>query len=199
GRADDEVGEPVAIDVAGGSDREAAFAHSFAVEANPLAGRQIGKIDIASGTAAEDKVCRADTGHSAHVAVGRADDQIDDAVAVHVAGRGDGKAGRSRLLADDAEAVARVEAREVDVLSRRVAVDQGAAARPQAPVATRMGRADQDIAVPIAVDVAESRNGVAAVIAGRRAVDPYPIAARRGSQRHVREPAGLAEDDEGGP
>src|SRR5262245_28523591 len=48
GRTDDEVGEPVAVDVAGSSDREPALARRFAVETNPLAWRQIGQIDVGS-------------------------------------------------------------------------------------------------------------------------------------------------------
>jgi hypothetical protein len=40
---------------------------------------------------------------------------------------------------------------------------------------------------------------VAAVIAGGGTIDAYPTGAGRGSKRHIREPASLAEDDEGGP
>ena len=63
----------------------------------------------------------------------------------------------------------------------------------------RIGRADQDIVKPVAVDVAQSRNGAAAGIERCGAVDADPVAACRGSEGHVREPAGLAEDDVSGP
>src|SRR5215831_7830361 len=113
-RADDEVGEPVAVDVAGGSDREPALARLDAVETNPLAWRQIGKIDVGPRRAAEHEVDRAGAIDPARTGVGRADDEIDDALAVHIAGRGDGIAGRVTLLADDAKAATRVEIGEVD-------------------------------------------------------------------------------------
>ena len=54
----------------------------------------------------------------------RANDEVDQTIAIHVAGCGDGRSGGVIVgLADDAEAVARVEAGKIEIRPRRVAVD----------------------------------------------------------------------------
>ena len=113
-RADDQVGETVAIDVARGADAAAqAIPLEVAPDHEALRGSEtrsrIGERDHGAAAAVDNAEARGLAEHNIGLAraaapvvgTGRADDQVGEAVAVHVADRSDSRAGGVLLLLSD--------------------------------------------------------------------------------------------------
>jgi len=109
-RPDDQVGQAVAIDVAGRGDTKAA-AVTRTLSVDHEAAVAIGdcrEVDGRAAGLAEDDIAAPGIAASRGVAVGRSDDQVGQAVAIDVAGRGHTIAAEVKrtLTVDDEAAVA---------------------------------------------------------------------------------------------
>ena len=116
--ADDQVGEAVAIDVAGRGDRAAAVvAGRHAAELEAVRAVEGGEVEIGAEARglAEHHIARPGVA-SVRIGVVGADDQVGEAVAVDVAGRGDRAAALvAGRHAAELEAVGAVERGEVEI------------------------------------------------------------------------------------
>jgi hypothetical protein len=152
--ADHQVRETIAIDVARRGDRiPGIVAGRQAIQLESGCPVELREIDVGEAAAmAVDHIGRA----VAMVAAGirRADQQIGIAVAVDVTGRGDRKTGIvAHIGAMDCEALRRRQRGEIDI-GEIAGAEQyvgraGAVSRRRA----RWARPDDDVAVPIAIDV----------------------------------------------
>jgi hypothetical protein len=132
--ADDQIGEAVAVDVAGSGHAAAAVvAGALAVDDEAaVAGGDRRQLDGAAAALAEDQIAAPGVGAMRRMAIVRPDDQVGEAVAVEVAGRRDTVAtGVVGTLAVDDEAAAAVgDRREVDGVSCRSCRRRRSCARP---------------------------------------------------------------------
>ena len=131
--ADDQVGEAVAVDVAGRGDREAAVVTGrHAAELEAVGAVEGGEVEVGGEARglAEHHVARPGIG-SVRIGTAGADDQVVEAVAIDVAGRGDREAalviGRH---AAELEAVGAVEGGEVEVGAEARGLAEHHIARP---------------------------------------------------------------------
>ena len=184
--ADDQVGEAVAVDVAGRGDREAAaVVRRHAAELEAVAAVEARQVEVGGKARglAEHHIARAGIGAVRVGAVG-ADDQVGEAVAVDVAGRGDRAAAAVvRRHAAELEAVAAVEARQVEVGGKARGLAEHHIARAGI-VAVRVGAAgaDDQVGEAVAVDVARRGDRAAAAVVRRLAAELEAVACRRGSK-----------------
>ena len=102
-----------------------------------------------------------------------ADDHVGEAVAVHIAGRGDWKPGEVVCRrAAELEAVAAVEARQIDVGGEATGMaEHHIAGAGKGAVRVGAVGADDDVGEAVAVDIAGGSNRAAAEIARRLAAE----------------------------
>ena len=154
--ADGDIVEAVAIDVPGRRDAVAGIVIGCrAVDPDPFAGTEIAQVHLLTGRLPpEDQIDGAGIGPPG-VVVRRRDEDIVETIAVDVAGRGDGKAGAVvGGIAEDLEAVGRVEFGEVDRADAAgLAEDHISGAGIVAAFAIRR-RAEEEVGKAVAVDVA---------------------------------------------
>ena len=169
--ADRDVAEAVAIDVPGQGNAVAGIVIGRrAVDPDPLVGAEIAKVHVlAGGLPSEDQIDGAGIG-PAGVVVRRGDEDVVEAVAVDVAGGGDGKPGPVvGGIAEDLEAVGRVKIGEVD---RFEALRPAEDPEPRRHYSLAVGgRAENEVVETVAVDVA----GV-----GQAAAEPVVTPAEQG-------------------
>ena len=188
--ADDQVVEAVAVDVAGGGDRAAGQVAGILADDDEAAaaGGDVGQVDGRAKAAgpAEHHVAVAGVGFdiARRVAALGADDQVVEAVAVDVAGRGDRDAGPVvAILAEDCQtAAAGGDGCQVDGRAKaaRLAEDHVAVAGVIGlDIARRVAarRADDQVVEAVAVDVAGRRDRDARIVAGILAEDDEAAAA----------------------
>ena len=196
--ADDQVGEAVAVDVARRGDRAAALVvRRHAAELEAVAAVEAREIEVGGKARglAEHHIARAGIG-AVRIGTAGADDQVGEAVAVDVAGRGDRAAAAViRRHAAELEAVAAVEAREVEVGGKARGLAEHHIARARIG-AVRIGPvgADDQVGEAVAVDVARRGDRAAAVVIRRHAAELEAVAAVEARQVEIGGKArGLAE------
>ena len=155
---DEDVVIAVTVHVAGRADSVAGVAFGGdTVDGDTVSAIQIGQTELGcEGSAAEDDVGAAGIQLAAYGGVGRADDDVAEAVAVQVAGKADGRANPFFFgHAVDAKAVAAVERVEVDSRWEACrAEDNVDCARPRHAAGVAAGCADEQIGQTVAVHVA---------------------------------------------
>ncbi len=188
GRADDDVAEAVAVQVAGKADGRAnPFFFGHAVDAKAVAAVERVEVDSRwEACRAEDNVDCARPRHAAGVAAGCADEQIGQTVAVHVAGA-DGRAGGGiERRAGQAKAVVAVEIGQLE--RRRIgdrAEDDGGFARALLAVGRGGGGADEGVIQTVAIHVAGVAKRLAGLIVGVAPGDAYAVGAIQGTEVEV--------------
>ena len=174
-RADDQVGDAVGVDVAGGRDIKAALVErGLAVDDEAALPACHGReVDARPRAAAEDHIAAAGIGTACRVGTEGADDQVGQAVAVEVAhGRDTAAAAVGTALTIDAEAAAAARhGAELDGGGRRAAEDDIAATRVHACGRVAEPGADDQVGQAVTVDVACGGHGDTAGVAGTLAVD----------------------------
>src|SRR5262249_61829180 len=134
---------------------------AWAMQPDPVGDARIAKFHVSKARGiTEDDIGRASIGIAVRVRAGRANDQIAEAVAVEIACGGNRV---SRLISDggaiDAKAVAGREVGEVGIRQAAgLAEHHEGGPALLASEAERRWRADDDVAKPVTVDVACSRN-----------------------------------------
>ena len=197
--ADGDVVEPVRVEIANPRDRGAPAVVARPAQHQPVAGGQRRQVDppgAAAGPAEEEDGLAATV---ARQPLRQADQQVGQPVAIGIARRGDGQAARIGSRArPDREAVAPVKRGKVDhPASAAVGAAEavGAAVDHVGIAAVAAARGDDQVAQPVAVDIARARHAVAG--RPRIVVAPDHEAIRRGQRGQV-DPAAVgagAEDD----
>jgi hypothetical protein len=188
GCADDQIVDPVAVDVAGAGDALACLIEGLvALNDESVAGGKTGQIDIGARRAqlAEDDIGLPGVA-AGEVAAGRADNEVVDAVAIDVASRRDACTGKVRRgAALDREAVSGGQAPQIDIGARdpRLAEDD-IGLSGKAPAIIIAGSADDQIVDPVAINVSGRRNR-ARQVQGRIALDEEPVGGREARQVDV--------------
>ena len=143
------------------------------------------QVDRGGPGLAEHHVAAPGAAASGRIAFRRSDDQVGEAVAVDIAGaRHAVTAVVERTLAiDDEAAGACRNRRQVDRRGSGLAEHDVASARGGAAGWVTLGRPDNEVGEPVAVDIAGTRHAEAAGIAQALAVDHEPA----GPRRHCRQ------------
>jgi len=203
-RADDQVRQPVAVDVAGRRDADSARVKSVLTVDDEAAATDGNRREINRTTIglAEDHVATAGIAAARRIAAVGADDQVAETVAVDVAGGRDCSVATlvtGALAIDDEATAAGGDCREVDGATAALAEDHVAApAIDTGPWIT--GRSpDDQVGKAVAIDVARGRNTLPTLVMGTLAVD-HETAAAVGNRRQVDgTAAGLAENHVAAP
>src|SRR5262245_26754962 len=205
GGADDQVVEAIAVDVAGRRHRAAReIDRILAVnDEAAIAGRHGGEVDLGGEARglAEHHVAVARTVPCISGPLGKhcPDDEVGEAVAVDVAGRGYRPAGLiGRVLAVDNEAAVAGDRGEVDLRRKARGLAEHNVAVPRkvagvaGPVAPRSP--DDEVVEAVAVDVPGRRDRAAGLITSILAVDDETaVPGRDCGKLDLRKPRGLAE------
>ena len=193
--ADDQVGQPIAIDVAGPRDaRATSIVGLLAVDHEAAtASSDRGEVDGVAAGLAQNDVAAPDNSTAARR---RADDQVGETVAVDVASGRDAPTTRvaGESTVDHETASACSDRRQVDGAAAGLAENDVAAARIRAHRRIAQRHSDNHVGETIAVDVTSTRDAPAHVVIGPPAVDHE--AATAGSDRgEIDRAAGFAEND----
>lgn len=186
GGADDDFGCSIAVHIRLHGDAASGQAAGNADDLGTAHARgDHGQVDNAAATA-PDRVDGAGIG-AAFIVVGGADHQIDDAVVVDVASARDGQCAQVAGMFGDDLVAAAAQGGEVDLGRGRFAEhDIGG---------VFAGRADQNIAQPVGVDVAQPGDDPSGQCAGGCSGDPKPASASGDRVQIDSGRRGFAEDD----
>ena len=177
-RAHDQIGEPIAVDVARPRHRESGLiAALLALEREAaIARRDGGEVDAGAKPARLAKhhiaLTRLGRGGPRRAGIAGADDEIVEAIAIDVARRGDGNSGErvGVLAAHDETARAGGDGGEIDAGAKpaRLAEHDIPVPGMELPARrpARQGRADDQVGEPVAVDVPRRGHREAGLIAG---------------------------------
>ena len=145
-RSDQQIGSPVAVDVAGRCDGEAGLVAGRSAVDAVAGGPEASEIDRSGAFASEHDV--------SGIGIGRTDGDVRETVAVHVAGGGDRRARviRRRRADEDEPCPVRRDATEIGRPAS--AEDHVGRARLRERRRVRARRADQDVGPAVAVHVA---------------------------------------------
>ena len=201
-RADDEIADAVTVHVPRRADREAARVERIdAVDGEAVGAVESAKIEGGAevGLGAEHHVALTRAGSSAGIGLGRADDEIADAVAVHVSRRAHRLAAQvARVAALNAVAVAPVKGIQFDRRAkarRRPEYHIALAGTGLAAWISEEG-ADDQVIDAVAVHVARTIHRVATVVIGIDTVNDETVGSVEATERdRGAEPVGAAEHD----
>ena len=199
--ADDEVGEAIAIRIAGRGYGGTRFVTGRdAIEPEAAGAIQTRERDRGGKTAglAEEHIAGAGIAFAIRVGLIGADDEVIIAIAIHIAGRGHGSAalvaGRNAIKP---EAVAAIQAGKVERGGEAGGIAEDHIAGAGIAFAIRVGLigADDHVSIAIAIHIAGRGCGPAQAVIRRNAIEPEAVAAIQ--TRKVNgsgKAAGLAED-----